>query len=208
MIHTYIAICPKGLESLLVNELIELGGTSVKESLGQVSFDGDLTMGYRACLWSRLANRILLPLNTGSVETSDDLYAVANEIDWEMHFGINQTFKVDFRGTYGEIKHEQFGARRVKDAIVDQFREEQDKRPSVEFDDPDISIQASLHKGQLRISLDLAGESLHRRGYRSSTGIAPLKENLAAALLIRAGWPELLQQDCGLIDPLCGSATL
>ena len=208
MSQTFIATCPKGLESLLLEELITLGGTAVKESLGSVSFDGDLTMGYRACLWSRLANRILLHLNTGSVNSSDELYAVASEIDWEMHFGVNQTFKVDFRGTFGEIKHEQFGARRLKDAIVDQFMEEQEKRPSVEFDDPDINIQASLHKGQLRISLDLAGESLHKRGYRSSTGIAPLKENLAAALLVRAGWPDLLNQDSCLVDPLCGSATL
>jgi len=193
---------------LLVDELKSLGGASVKESLGSVSFDGELIMAYRACLWSRLANRILLPLNSGPVESSDDLYAVTSAIDWEMHFGVNQTFKIDFRGTSGSIRHEQFGARRVKDAIVDQFIEEQEKRPSVEFDDPDINIQASLHKAQVRISLDLSGPSLHKRGYRSATGIAPLKENLAAALLVRAGWPELLQQECSLIDPLCGSATL
>ena len=208
MNQNFIAICPKGLESLLVEELKMLGGESIKESLGSVSFDGDITVGYRACLWSRLANRILLPLNSGPVETSNDLYNVTREIDWEMHFGVNQTFKIDFRGTFGDIRHEQFGARRVKDAIVDQFMEEQEKRPTVEFDDPDMHIQASLHKGQVRISIDLSGPSLHKRGYRKETGIAPLKENLAAALLSRAGWQSLLTEETTLIDPLCGSATL
>jgi len=206
--QNFIAICPKGLESLLVLEMKSLGAVEVKESFGSVSFEGDLQLAYRACLWSRLANRILMPLNSGPVDNSDDLYAITGDIDWEMHFGVNQTFKIDFRGTSGAIRHEQFGARRVKDAIVDQFMEEQDARPSVEFDDPDISIQASLHKGQLRISLDLSGPSLHKRGYRSSTGIAPLKENLAAALLVRAGWPSLVEQQGVLVDPLCGSGTL
>ena len=208
MSQNFVAICPKGLESLLVEEIKTLGGNSVKESYGAVTFEAELTMAYRACLWSRLANRILMPLNTGPVESSDDLYAVTNEIDWEMHFGVNQTFKIDFRGTSGAIRHEQFGARRVKDAIADQFMQEQDKRPSVEFDNPDINIQASLHKGQVRISLDLSGPSLHMRGYRSATGIAPLKENLAAALLIRAGWPDLMREEASIIDPLCGSATI
>jgi len=206
--QSFVAICPKGLESLLVEEIKVLGGQSVKESYGSVTFEGELTTAYRATLWSRLANRILMPLNTGPVESSDDLYKVTSDIDWEMHFGVNQTFKIDFRGTTGAIRHEQFGARRVKDAIVDQFMAEQDKRPSVEFDDPDINIQASLHKNQVRISLDLSGPSLHRRGYRSVTGIAPIKENLAAALLIRAGWPKLMEQQANLIDPLCGSGTL
>jgi 23S rRNA (guanine2445-N2)-methyltransferase / 23S rRNA (guanine2069-N7)-methyltransferase len=206
--QSFVAICPKGLESLLVEEIKSLGGKAVKESYGSATFEGDLTLAYRACLWSRLANRILMPLAVGPVETSNDLYNLTASIDWEMHFGVSQTFKIDFRGTFGDIKHEQFGARRVKDAIADQFMEEQDKRPSVEFDDPDINIQASLHKGQCRISLELSGASLHKRGYRSATGIAPIKENLAAALLIRAGWPKLMKENASLIDPLCGSGTL
>jgi 23S rRNA (guanine2445-N2)-methyltransferase / 23S rRNA (guanine2069-N7)-methyltransferase len=206
--QSFVAICPKGLESLLVEEIKSLGGKAVKESYGSVTFEGELTLAYRACLWSRLANRILMPLAVGPVETSNDLYNLTASIDWEMHFGVSQTFKIDFRGTFGDIKHEQFGARRVKDAIADQFMEEQDKRPSVEFDDPDINIQASLHKGQCRISLELSGASLHKRGYRSATGIAPIKENLAAALLIRAGWPKLMKENASLIDPLCGSGTL
>ncbi|MFT5520752.1 MAG: 23S rRNA (guanine2445-N2)-methyltransferase / 23S rRNA (guanine2069-N7)-methyltransferase [Enterobacterales bacterium] len=208
MSQSFVAICPKGLESLLVEEIKSLGGKAVKESYGSVTFEGELTLAYRACLWSRLANRILMPLAVGPVETSNDLYNLTASIDWEMHFGVSQTFKIDFRGTFGDIKHEQFGARRVKDAIADQFMEEQDKRPSVEFDDPDINIQASLHKGQCRISLELSGASLHKRGYRSATGIAPIKENLAAALLIRAGWPKLMKENASLIDPLCGSGTL
>ncbi len=208
MNHHFIAICPKGLESLLVQEIQSLGAGQVKESLGLVSFEGDIQLAYRACLWSRLANRILLPLNTGPVDNSDDLYNITNAIDWEMHFGVNQTFKIDFRGTSAAIRHEQFGARRVKDAIVDQFMAEQNKRPSVEFDDPDISIQASLNKGQVKISLDLSGPSLHQRGYRSAKGIAPIKENLAAALLLRAGWSNQDPAPSTLLDPLCGSGTL
>jgi len=206
--QNFTAICPKGLESILVLEMQNLGAESVKESFGSVSFEGELEIAYKACLWSRLANRILMPLAVGNVESSDDLYQLVSSIDWEMHFGVQQTFKIDFRGTSGAIRHEQFGARRVKDAIADQFMQEQDQRPSVEFDNPDINIQAVLHKGILKVSLDLSGPSLHRRGYRQGTGIAPLKENLAAALLVRSGWQELMNQGATLLDPLCGSATI
>ena len=206
----FIALCPKGLELLLVEELARLGAESPKEKLGAVHFTGELPLIYKVLINTRLANRILLPLHEGRVSTDDELYELAQSIDWEMHFGVNDSFKVDFRGTHGQIRHEQYGARRVKDAIADLFNEEQGKRPSVDLDSPDILINVQLHKGVCRIALDLSGSSLHRRGYRTTAGLAPIKENLAAALLLRGGLLELLEsgEPVQVIDPMCGSGTI
>lgn len=207
MQHSFRAICPRGLESLLQDEMSELGAESTRESPGSVTFTGDMTCAYRACLWSRLANRILMPLSTAKVTDRNALYDLANSIDWAMHMDVNHSFKVDFRGTSKELNHEQFNARIVKDAIVDQFREELGKRPDVELRQPDIWLFAHLHKGNCTLFIDMSGPSLHRRGYRLDQGEAPIKENLAAALLIRSGWPAM-PDTTDLIDPLCGSGTI
>ena len=207
MQQSFRAICPRGLESLLQDEMASLGATSTSESPGSVTFTGDLACAYRACLWSRLANRILMPVANATVVDRDTLYDLSNSVDWAMHMDVKHSFKVDFRGTSRELNHEQFNARIVKDAIVDQFREEFGKRPDVELRDPDIWLFAHLHKGQCTLFIDLSGPSLHRRGYRLDQGEAPIKENLAAALLIRSGWPTM-SETTRLIDPLCGSATL
>jgi 23S rRNA (guanine2445-N2)-methyltransferase / 23S rRNA (guanine2069-N7)-methyltransferase len=166
-----------------------------------------MDVAYQACLWSRLANRILLSLGQAEAKDSEQLYDLAMSVDWGMHMASRHRFKVDFRGTYGALKHEQYSARVVKDAIVDQFREQGESRPEVDLKEPDIWLVGYLHKGVADLYLDLSGPSLHRRGYRIDQGEAPIKENLAAALLYRAGWPEMSEQSA-LIDPLCGSATL
>lgn len=208
MLAEYFAACPKGLENLLFTELTSLGASSVRETVAGVYFSGERIDLYRACLWSRLANKILLPLFTADVKDEQALYTSIHNIPWEEHLDVDSTFKVDFLGTNKVIRNSQFGAVRVKDAIVDRFQKQQGDRPSVSKEQPDIIINARLSKGKVHVSLDLSGESLHRRGYRQKQGGAPLKENLACAILLRANWPAIAEKGSYLIDPMCGSATL
>ena len=204
----FFATAPKHLESLLAEELSRLGMPEVKESRGGVRFSGTLSDAYRTCLWSRVANRVLLPLSRFPCQDSDSLYQGSRAIRWEDHLSLDGTFAVHFDGTDGDISHSQFGALRVKDAIVDRFRDRFGRRPAVLRDRPDAQINAYLYRGQASLSIDLSGESLHRRGYRRLGSAAPLKENLAAAILMRAGWQEMAQAGADLVDPLCGSGTL
>ncbi len=203
--------CPKGLEELLKNELEDLGVSDSQLTVAGVAAKADLAQIYHICLWSRLANRVLLQLCDGPARTiahRDDLYGAAFEIPWEQHFLPENSFLVDFVGTNEAINNSQFGAMCVKDAIVDRFTERLGGRPRVDRDSPDLRINVRLAKNRVSIALDLSGESLHRRGYRRGQGEAPLKENLAAAILLRAGWPALAAQDAPLVDPMCGSGTL
>lgn len=202
--------CPKGLEGLLLDELCSLGAQSCRETVAGVAFSGDLAQIYRAALWSRLGNRLLLVLARARVETADELYEAAHSIPWHEHFGSEATISVDFSGTSRAIVHTGFAAQKVKDAVVDCFREQGLPRPSVERADPDIRINARLAKGNLTLAIDLSGDSLHRRHYRDQTVPAPLKENLAAALLLRAGWLDAEGRVAfeALLDPMCGSGTL
>ncbi len=204
----FFATCPKGLELLLTEELQQQGAKECKSTNGGVWFAGDIAMAYRACLWSRLANRILLPVNRFAAETAEQLYDGVRAVDWLEHLRPSGTLAVDFAGRARGIKNTHFGALKVKDAVVDQIREKTGQRPSVEKQRPDLRINAWLHKGECQLSIDLSGESLHRRGYRTSGGAAPLKENLAAALLIRCDWPRMASEGRPLIDPMCGSGTL
>ncbi len=204
----FFATCPKGLENLLYQELQGLGAESVRETVAGVHFTGELSLGYRACLWSRLANKILLPLNQFSVSNDQELYDGVAAVQWEEHLSPSSTFLVDFSGTSFAIRNSQFGALKTKDAIVDRLRTATGERPSVAKQNPDIRINVRLSRGRAVVSLDLSGESLHRRGYRLKQGAAPLKENLAAAVLIRAGWPDIAASGGALIDPMCGSGTL
>ncbi len=208
MQHDWFASCPKGLELLLASELTELGAESTRETVAGVYFNGALATGYRACLWSRLANRILMPLGRFEVEDADSLYRALQSIDWGEVFSPDKTFAVDFSGQNSEIRNTQFGAQRSKDAIVDWFQTAVGMRPSVQKRDPDIRINVRLAKSKVIVAVDFSGGSLHRRGYRQGAGEAPLKENLAAAILLRADWPTIASQGGALIDPMCGSATL
>ena len=206
--QAWLATCPKGLESLLANELQSLGASTVKETVAAVHFEGALEVAYRACLWSRLANRVLMPLHSFMLNQADDLYQHCNDIAWESHLTAAQSIAIDFIGTSRLIDNSMFGSQRVKDAVVDRIRRVEGERPNVDPKNPDIRIQARLHKGRVSIALDMSGESLHRRGYRTGQGSAPIKENLAVALLLRSGWPEIAATGGALLDPMCGSGTL
>ena len=204
----WLATCPKGLELLLAEELQAIGAEGVKETVAAVHFQGSMEVAYRACLWSRLANRILMPLHSFMLNEADDLYQECNDISWESHFSAAQSIAIDFIGTSRLIDNTMYGSQRVKDAIVDRIRRIEGERPNVDTKNPDIRVQVRQHKGRVTVSLDISGESLHRRGYRTGQGTAPIKENLAVALLLRANWPAMAAEGGALLDPMCGSGTL
>mgnify|MGYP001120977131 FL=1 len=204
------ATCPRGVEALLADELRTLGAADVRESRAAVTFAGALADGYRACLWSRLASRVLLTLGEFPAATADELYAGVAAVPWEDHLRAEGTLAVDVVGSTSGLTHTRFAAQKTKDAIVDRIRERHGARPSVEFERPDIRVNVRLHRERATLSLDLSGEPLHMRGYRTpgEQAEAPLKENLAAAVLVRAGWPAIADAGGTLLDPLCGSGTL
>ncbi len=171
-------------------------------------FTGPVALAYRACLWSRLANRILLPVARLEAADSDTLYQQLKAVDWGALFDPDQSFAIDFSGENPQIRNTQFGAQRSKDAVVDWFAEKTGRRPPVARKDPAIRLNIRLSGEQAVLSLDFSGGSLHQRGYRLGGGAAPLKENLAAAILLRADWPGIAARGGALIDPMCGSGTL
>lgn len=205
--YALFATCPKYFEELLLHELQDLGARQSQVAAGGVQFQADLPTLYRVCLWSRLANRVLLQLGSEKVASKEDVYACCRAVNWSAHMPREARFAVDFSGTSTSIRNSHFGALLVKDAIVDFFRAS-GARPNVDIVQPDVRINARLAGGRLHIAIDMSGDSLHKRGYREFGGQAPLKENLAAALLLRAGWPALAKQGAPLLDPMCGSGTL
>jgi 23S rRNA (guanine2445-N2)-methyltransferase / 23S rRNA (guanine2069-N7)-methyltransferase len=204
----FFATAPLGIEGLLGQEFRDLGIPDVKEGRAGVAFGGGLNAAYAACLWSRLANRILMPIAQFPAATGEELYDGIRSVDWSLHMEPESTLAVDFAASRSAITHTLFGAQKVKDAIVDHFRSESGIRPSVDLARPDLRVNLYLDRDQATLSIDLSGDSLHKRGYRIEGGKAPLKENLAAAILLRAGWPEVAAAGGQLIDPMCGSGTL
>ncbi|MEE4637973.1 MAG: bifunctional 23S rRNA (guanine(2069)-N(7))-methyltransferase RlmK/23S rRNA (guanine(2445)-N(2))-methyltransferase RlmL [Wenzhouxiangella sp.] len=202
------ATAPRGLEELLAEELRGLGLAGVRVRRGGVEFRADLAGAYRACLWSRLANRVLLPVIQFDAADERALYEGVGRLDWSAHLGPEQTLAVDFTGIRAALGHSRFAEQRVKDAVVDQIRERTGARPSVDIQDPDLRINVHMAGTDTTVAIDLAGDSLHRRDYRRAGRIAPLKENLAAAMLVRGGWGELATAGGAFIDPMCGSGTL
>ncbi len=200
--------CPPGVESLLLEEVNQLIGVKGKEAPRAVMLDATLEQAYTLCLWSRLGSRVLLQIAEGDAETADDVYEIANSVIWQNHFTSSNTFRIDFVGTNHSIKNSQFGSFRIKDAIVDTFNALEGTRPSVDKESPDIRIHGFLKRGHFQLFINLSGESLHRRGYRTAAGLAPMKENLAAAVLIRSGWNKPEADWDQLVDPMCGSGTL
>ncbi|MEL0637219.1 bifunctional 23S rRNA (guanine(2069)-N(7))-methyltransferase RlmK/23S rRNA (guanine(2445)-N(2))-methyltransferase RlmL [Marinomonas sp. TI.3.20] len=198
--------CPLGLENVLEQELHAEGLLKTRLGEGQVKLSTNLEGIYKACLWSRVATRVMYPVANFNIESADDLYDAVKSIDWSKHLTATNTIAIDCHGTNDHIRNTQFGAVRTKDAIADYFVALSGERPSVEKEQPDVRIAVRIKREAVTVSIDLAGESMHRRGYRQHGGMAPLKENLAAGLLMRAGWG----RDCGLtqlIDPMCGSGT-
>jgi 23S rRNA (guanine2445-N2)-methyltransferase / 23S rRNA (guanine2069-N7)-methyltransferase len=204
----WFAACPKGLEYLLVDELKALGASEAREQLAGVRFEGDAAFGYRACLWSRLASRVLMPLAEFECPDADALYAGALAVDWETHLAPGATFAVSAHGRAPGLDHTQFVALKVKDAIVDRLRETHGARPDVDRESPDVQFDVVLRRGRATLSIDFSGGALFHRGYRRDQGEAPMKENLACAMLLRARWPEVHAAGGPLVDPMCGSATL
>jgi len=205
---SYFATAALGLEPLLADELEQLGGLEVRQERAGVRFSGSLKTAYSACLWSRLASRILLPLASFEARDPEQLYQEAGRIPWADHFSARDSFAVDCTLSASRITHSRFAALKLKDAIVDQFRSKFGERPDIDTDQPSVRINLHIHKDLATLSIDLSGDSLHKRSYRIDGVHAPLKENLAAGILIRSGWPETCAQGGAFIDPMCGSGTL
>ncbi len=204
----FFATTPKNISATLIRELKRLGAKGVRESSAGVTFEGDLKLAYRVCLWSRTANRVLLNLARFRAATPEQLYDAVRAIAWEEHLAPDGTLAVDCTTANAAISHSHYAALKTKDAVVDRFRERFGTRPSVKTNEPDVRINLHLREDEARLSLDLSGGSLHRRGYRAEGVSAPLKENLAAALLMLCDWPRLAHAGYALLDPMCGSGTL
>ncbi len=205
--HELFLTCPKGLEGLLLEEAGQLGLEEAREHTSAIRGLGSLETAYRLCLWSRLANRVLLVLARFPVRDAESLYEGVLEVDWFEHLDPAGSLAVEFSGNGSGIDNTHFGALKVKDAIVDKLRQADGTRPSVDKLNPDMRVHLRLDRGEAILSLDLSGHSLHQRGYRLQQGAAPLKENLAAAVLIRAGWPRIAAEGGALADPMCGVGT-
>ncbi len=206
--HHFFITAPRSLVGQLARELRALGVDEPRERAGGVACEGPLELGYRACLWSRLASRVLLEIGGGHADDPDTLYQAARAISWQQHLAPDHSFAVHFSQAQSAFTHTHYAALRIKDALVDQWRERSGDRPSVDLEQPGLRIHAHVLRRELTFYIDLAGQGLHRRGYRVASVAAPLKENVAAGLLVRAGWPELAAQGAPLLDPLCGSGTL
>lgn len=206
-VFEFLITTSRGIDELLLEELRTLlPDQTFNVRPGQVYFDGSIQDAYQICLWSRLANRVLLKVSEGKIDSAEDLYDIVSKVQWSTHFSLEQTFVVDFNGTNRTINNTQFGSLKIKDAIVDQFSELFEQRPSVSKTAPDIRIQGRVHNETASIFIDLSGKSLHQRYYRQHTGQAPLKEHLACAMLMRSGWTKTPEKT--LFDPMCGSGTI
>lgn len=207
----FFATCASSLEYLLVDELKQLGAENVKEGLSVVNFDAEWQTAYDILMWSRIASRVLYPIGNFEAKDEQTLYDNVSIIDWSQHLSPKSSFIVNSQSFRSELSHTKFVSQRVKDAIVDHFKDMDEQRPDVEFDNPDVSIQCRIRQNKVILSIDLAGIGLHQRGYRLHGAAAPIKENLAAALLTRAGWLKACQQDnqqpLSIYDPMCGSGT-
>lgn len=193
-----------GLEPVLAKELTQLGANEVQIGRRMVSFMGDKEMMYRANFQLHTAIRILKPIKHFKALSADDVYREVQKIDWSEFIGLDKTFAVDSVVFSEEFRHSKFVAYKVKDAIVDQFREKTGKRPNISVANPDIRLNIHIAEDKCTLSLDSSGESLHRRGYRQESVEAPLNEVLAAGMILMTGW----QGETDFIDPMCGSGTL
>ena len=194
----------QGLEEVLAQELTELGASNIEIGRRMVSFTGDKAMMYRANFCLRTAIRILKPIKHFTAKTADEVYEAVKSIEWENYLDNMSSFAVDAVEFSNEFRHSKFVAYKVKDAIVDYFREKTGNRPSVRINNPDVSFNIHVAEDQCTLSLDSSGESLHRRGYRQEQVEAPLNEVLAAGMILMTGW----RGECDLIDPMCGSGTI
>ena len=208
MNHSLFISCAKGLEYLLEGEMRALGLHVTRVSPQGVYGEADIATLYQLCLWSRIANRVQLVLFSGQAHEEQSLYQLCHQFHWQTIFSADKTLAVEFHGSSTHIRNSMFGAQVVKDAVVDHFRKLNGQRPTVDRENPQIRLHAYLKNDNLTVSFDLTGYSLHQRGYRSQAGEAPIKETIAAAMLIRANWPQLANSGYALQDPFCGAGTL
>ena len=199
----FFATCPRGLEALLADELLAQRALKIVATDGGVSFEGNLDTMYRVNLFSRIATRIMSRVGQGSYSTEEDIYKATFKLNWPSWFKVNQTIRVKVTGVKCPLKSLDFLTLRIKDAVCDRFREEGALRPSVSVRDPDVRIHAYLTQDQYQLYLDTSGAPLYQRGFRDVSVIAPLRENLAAGILMLTGW----QPGTPLLDPMCGSGT-
>ncbi|MGF2033900.1 MAG: THUMP domain-containing class I SAM-dependent RNA methyltransferase [Nostoc sp. CmiVER01] len=202
--NQYFATVARGLESLAAQELEQLGAHSVEPGFCGVAFEGDRTLLYRVNLWARLPFRILVNIHEFPCLDTKDLYCGVQSIDWQNYLTPDMTLAVNVTGKNDRLNHSHFTSLQVKNAIVDQQKENLGERSNVELHNPDVRVNVHIERDSCTVKLDSSGNSLHRRGYRPAVGAAPLKESLAAALIQLSGW----QPDQMFYDPLCGSGTL
>lgn len=203
----FFAACARGLEYLLADELQALGAGRATAAVAGANAEGGAEAAYRAVMGSRLASRVLWPLLEFDCANENDLYQAVHGIAWHEHLHADGRLVVDAHVSGPGLTHARYAAQRVKDAVVDRLRTEAGLRPSVDADDPDLRLDLVVRKGRGILSVDLGGP-LHRRGWRQDQGEAPLRETLAAAVLLRGGWPARYEHGGGLLDPMCGSGTL
>jgi putative N6-adenine-specific DNA methylase len=199
-----LAKCPAGLEEVLATELNDLGASKTEILFRAVAFEGDKRLLYAANYHCRTALRILLPVSRFSILTEQDLYTRIKAIRWEDYFSVSDTFAIDSTIVSSVFTHSHFVSQRVKDAIVDRFREKTGQRPSVDIENPDFRINLHMNSNEVTVSFDSSGSSLHKRGYHVSNAEAPLSEVLAAGMILLSGW----DGQSNFIDPMCGSGTL
>ncbi|MDR7136354.1 23S rRNA (guanine2445-N2)-methyltransferase / 23S rRNA (guanine2069-N7)-methyltransferase [Lysobacter niastensis] len=204
----FFASCGKGLEYLLADELVALGCARATAAIAGANVEGSLADAQRAVMWSRLASRVLWPIAEFDCADEHALYAGVAAVPWPEHLSPGDTLAVDAHVSGDAITHARYAAQRVKDAVVDVMRAKTGGRPDVDVEAPDLRLNLVVRKGRAILSIDLGGGPLHRRGWRQKQGEAPLKENLAAAVLMRGQWPKLYAEGGALLDPMCGSGTL
>ena len=199
----FFATCPRGLETVLAQELADCGALNVQPVDGGASFTGDIEICYRANLQSRVATRILWRVGQGNYASEDDIYQAVLKLDWKEWFSVDRNFMVKVTGVKCPLKSLEFVTLRIKDAVCDRFRQSLNRRPDINTREPDVRVHAYLTADQYQIYLDTSGAALYQRGFRRSSVEAPLRENLAAGILKLTGW----KPGTPLLDPMCGSGT-
>lgn len=200
----FFAPCPRGLEALLAGELVELGARGAQAVAGGVAFAGDWAVCYRANLWSRIASRVLWRVAEFDYAGEEDVYRAARGVDWPRLFAVERTLRVNVTAHKSSLKSLEFITLRIKDAVCDRFRDACGRRPSVERARPEVRVHAYLEERRGALYLDTSGEPLFKRGWRGDVVEAPLRENLAAGILMLTGW----RPEETLLDPMCGGGTL
>jgi putative N6-adenine-specific DNA methylase len=201
--ESFFATAPRGLEDLLLQEVISFSGKDAKAVPGGVAFSGGWDVCYRTNLWSRIASRVLWRIGEFSYGDENDLFAAAKAVNWPGFFPVERTIRVNVTAQKSPLKSLEFATLKIKDAVCDRFRDAVGSRPDVERADPDVRVHAFLEENKGTLYLDTSGEPLFKRGWRAEQGEAPLRENLAAGILKLTGW----KPDEPLLDPMCGGAT-